>query len=382
MMKILIIGDPSSIFLIQLVKNIKEMDSRITIDILAFSIYSENYTNNADNIIDLRRNKSKFKMIDYIYQIVYFIYKVIKLFTLTNKYDVLNIHYYNKSLNKYWRYLRKISSHKIITFWGSDFYKASDKVRLSYKKALNECDIITFTNDGMLNNVYEYYDNYKNKMKLCSFGLESLDWIKITTQKEIELFRNKNKIDSNKIVVTCGYAALPNHRHYEIIKSLEKVEKDILEKCIFLFPLGYGDKEYAKKVINKLNNTSLNILILDSFFTPKDIAVLRKISSIFINIMETDQFSGSMQEAIFANNIIITGKWLPYKILYDNEVYVEKVNNPDELSLKFEYTVKNIDILRNKTELNPNKIWNLSSWEKNTIKWLNLYNQLGNKNAI
>ena len=73
--------------------------------------------------------------------------------------------------------------------------------------------------------------------------------------------------------------------------------------------------EYLNQIIDHLKKTGLSYIILSDFLTKKEVAKLRLITDIAINISISDAYSASVQEQIYAENIVITGNWLPYDYL-------------------------------------------------------------------
>ena len=72
-----------------------------------------------------------------------------------------------------------------------------------------------------------------------------------------------------------------------------------------------------------------------------------------------------MQEHLYAENIVITGDWLPYNTLDERGVFMLKVSSVDEVGEKLVYALNNLEQLKKKCERNSQIIWKLSSWEKN-----------------
>ncbi|MFA5233469.1 MAG: glycosyltransferase [Sulfurimonas sp.] len=372
-MRILLIGNPYSIFIVQLIQNLKNIDSSLQIDVLELGESQKTFESSADQIISLVRKKSNNNLIDFFFKIFYFFYKKIQLKKIPT-YDVVNIHSYSKGINRYWHEIKKIAPFRIITFWGSDFYRVSTHTKELYRDALKETTYITFTNIGMKKDVYQYYQDFQDKMRVCSFGLETLEWIKKTSAADVDIFKKKFNMPE-KIIITCGYASSHSQRHLIIIDQVCKLDVSILEKCFFIFPMGYGDMAYKQTVEQKLKKTSLNYLVLSDFFSPSEIAKLRLSSNIMINILETDQFSGSMQEALFANNIVVSGTWLPYEILYQEGIVMQTISEPSELRDKLQYIISNLPKLQVNLSQNQAAIWKFSSWEHNAPKWLSLYKE-------
>src|SRR5690606_35060651 len=147
----------------------------------------------------------------------------------------------------------------------------------------------------------------------------------------------KKKMLQNEtaFVITCGYCARAEMRHKEIIAEIKKIEKRLPQDYILVFPMTYsGNEQYIEEVRGLLSESKLRYLILDSYLTEEEIAYLRKATDIFIQIQTTDANSGSMQEHLVAQNVVITGNWLPYHEYIERDIYFETIDTPTQLSTK------------------------------------------------
>ncbi len=169
-----------------------------------------------------------------------------------------------------------------------------------------------------------------------------------------------------------GYNSSKEQQHDKIIENILKLPKNLLERIQFIFPMTYGDDVHKEKIKNMLNQTNLDYIVLEEFLYGDNNANIKLASDIMINILETDSFSGSMQEFLYANNIIITGSWLPYEV-FDNEgIQYVKIDDISELYLELKKVIDS-DIQTFDTSKNKNIISKLSLW-KNTIEsWIDVY---------
>lgn len=372
-MKICILGDCHSIFLSQLVKNIKKQNSKIRIDgVQQRRNEMFEFENHFDEIIFLdSKNINKFGVLSKLVKYILYKYKFKKL----EKYDIINIQFVNNLSKRFWNDIKRISSKRILSFWGSDFYRISNKERDKLVTILMEADSITFTSDGMAEEFKNYYNNTEisKKVKVCRFGIGSLDSILEISQTKQNNFRKKHEIPSQKIIVAIGYSSDIARRHIDIMNVLLTIDENLLNKCHFVFQMNYGDLNYKEEVKEFLNNLSINYTVLEDFMSYREIAEFRIETDIMVNIPTADQFSASMQEILYAKNLVITGKWLPYNLLWDKGIFALKMNNFEELSNTFKYAIEDINELQEKCESNSSKIYELSSWETNTDVWVNLY---------
>jgi len=261
--------------------------------------------------------------------------------------------------------------------WGSDFYRSSNTVRKCQKKIYDCADIITFTNEKTLHDFNDYYNHkYNSKLRIARFGLSVLDELKKLNIDKSNC-RNRLGLSQDEIIVTVGYNNIPAQQHGMVIQSLKKLKNSFPSNLFLLFPLTYGGtKEYREQIREQLKQSGFRYKMLDSFLSDEEVAMVRKASDIMIQVQKTDQFSGSMQEHLYAKNIVITGDWLPYDILDERGVFMLKVSSVDEVGNKLLYAINNMDKLKNKCLNNPKIIWELSSWENNIQSWVDMYEEL------
>ncbi len=367
--KILLVGDPYSVFLVQLISHLKKIDTSIQIDVLALSGFSNEVETLANAIIAYKEKGGRSRIWNKVKRYIFWSIQLSKL----GKYDIINIHYISSITTIFWKQMKKKAKCTVLSFWGSDFYQSTDSHKSKMNRMLNECDNITFTSNGMLNEVSKYYNDYKEKMSINRFGLDTLELLDKLEEKDMNLFRIKFSIPKDKTIVMCGYSSTPYHRHKDIIHTLTEIDDTILSKCFFIFPMTYGNKKYRNEIISLLSATSFNSLVLDEFLTPMENACLRKTSDILINLPLSDQFSGSMQETLYAENIVLTGSWLPYEELLSQGIYMHSIEAFNNFSEELIFIVKNLNSFKLKTSKNKEIIRTFSHWSNTIDCWRDLY---------
>jgi hypothetical protein len=95
-----------------------------------------------------------------------------------------------------------------------------------------------------------------------------------------------------------------------------------------------------------------------------------------LQLQITDQFSGSMQEHLFARNVVITGSWLPYDTLKEKGSYFIEIDKVEDLNDVLPDVINNFSTYEQRTTNNPGVITELSSWGKNIKQWAEMYNSL------
>ena len=81
-----------------------------------------------------------------------------------------------------------------------------------------------------------------------------------------------------------------------------------------------------------------------------------------------------MLETLYADNMVITGSWLPYDDLYDMGIKMVKVDSASMTGDALAEVVCN-PVLKEKTDGNRSIISQYSSWTSNLKNWIELYIQ-------
>jgi len=287
-----------------------------------------------------------------------------------NDFDAVNIHISR------WFYMMilpwLIKQKFVITFYGSDFYRTSNLIKNIQKLLYKKADAITFTNPLTKKSFLEYYKAFESKSYVCRFGLKTLDFIDKNRDMDKKNIRRSLGYNTDKTIITCGYNSTKEQQHEKIIENIVKLPEKLLAKVQFIFPMTYGDDINKEKVKSILKQTNLEYIVLEEFLYGDDNANIKLASDIMINMLETDSFSGSMQEFLYADNIIITGSWLPYEVFDEAGVQYIKIDNIDELPFKLAQLI-NSDIKTYDISKNQNIISGLSLWDNTIQSWADIY---------
>lgn len=368
-MKVLIIANSSIVFGKELKENLNLFGYEIyLLDFESLVLINPDNTQNKNYAIQFLKYK-RIPKLSMLFRMMY-----IKTILKEDNFELVNIHYSR------WVYLLILGRLKkikfIITFYGSDFYRVSNQIKKMQIYIYKTASAISFTNPLTKQSFLEYYNDYSVKSFVCRFGLETLDFI--------DKNRDKNKIEikkvlgynEEKIIVTCGYNSTKSQQHEKIIEAIEKLDSKCKFRCQFIFPLTYGDtiqKELLKKTLLSAN---FDYLILENFLYEDENAFIKLGSDVMINILETDSFSGTMQEFLYAKNIVITGSWLPYEVFDKAGIIYEKINYPSELTNKLTYVINNLQKLKENLDKNKMIIYELSSWKNCIGMWNKMYHKV------
>lgn len=263
----------------------------------------------------------------------------------------------------------------ILSFWGSDYYRISGIRRWIQKNLVSKADWITFANETTRNDFQKSFNIDPRKLVIARFGLAPLETIDQLTMSVSEC-KETLGINPAYTVVACGYNASPFQQHELIIDSLEARLDQLPSNIVFVFLLSYGGSvAYRERIRERLNRSPIRSVCLNDYLNNYQVAIFRKATDIMIHIPTSDQFSGSMQEHLYAGSKVITGSWLPYSPWIERGLLLQQIDTPDEIGLAL------LHILSHKTdealtqEQNRKVIQTLSSWEACIEDWNHLYDK-------
>jgi hypothetical protein len=378
--KILIVGDGNHQFITNYAIWLnKENPNKFYIDILSFTqIHKENegcyntiYKIDGNNLI--YKFIAKLKGFSRYYR--FFLYK--KLLKRLPTYNFIHFHFI--SVDSYFivNQFKKISNSKIIlTIWGSDLYKLKPVNEKGFLKSCLNADYITFTNQKTIDFFISKHNWENNNLKLCRFGLAPLENLKDLSLSKIE-YKNKLGWNVEKLAITIGYNLSSAQQHMEILCQFSRQEiKEFKDEIQLIIPITYGGTEkYKIELLEELKKLPYEFFVYDSFLDDETVGRIRKASDVMVQLQKTDQFSGSMQEYLYAQNIVITGSWLPYETIKEKGAWFIEINKIDDLAVTIPNVINNFNELEKNTFFSPKAISELSSWEKNIEDWKLIYNQ-------
>ena len=120
---------------------------------------------------------------------------------------------------------------------------------------------------------------------------------------------------------------------------------------------------------DRLSKSGLEFVVFTDFMDFQDMAEYALISDIMLHVQTTDQLSSTMLEEIYAESIVIAGKWLPYSSLHEMGIYFLDVDEIKDITCLLEDVVMNINEYKQRCRGNSDIVWNHSSWNALAPKW-------------
>jgi len=299
-----------------------------------------------------------------------------------NEYDVVLLHGFWLTHCYIFSKLKTSNIFSVGAIWGSDFYKRQNENELF--GAIDKCDLMVISTQEMVKDVLRVKHIEKNKIRNCLFGLAPLQFLfqlQNISRKESKIRLGFKEDDFN---IICGYNGSTNCQHLKIISVLNSIKSELPKKTKVVLPITYGGStEYKMEIKEALEITGLQNIVYEKYLSDEDIAHLRKATDLMIQIPLTDAFSGSMQEHLFAQNIVIAGSWLPYQSLKDKGVYYETIDSINDLKEKLLFVFKNLDEIKSQViKSNTADKFKTSLWSECIKGWYDAISEYkSDKNA-
>jgi len=246
-----------------------------------------------------------------------------KVLTKINKtYNVVNFHFLSSNYVKVINVTYKITKNVILTPWGSDVLRVSNKklrtlTKLAKLSTYVSCSksVLRFKQEIMsLLNVAE------SKLVDLDFGTELIDMLAHTSISKTDAKRYLHLDD--KYIIACGYNASTAQNHSQVIDAIASKRNLLPKNLLILLQMTYGgNKQYIQEIENKLKGLGLEYLILKKYLSNEALVNVRKCADIFIHAQTTDANSGSLAEYLLCEVKVINGSWLKYP-------HREKFGNP------------------------------------------------------
>lgn len=369
--EILFLADHTSNSTESLLNILKKVYNEVDFCVLSHGIYFKN----EEKIFERRNHKNRLlKLIE--------TKKMVKKIKTRNIF-MIHIHF----LSPYYFFYRNIfkNTKVIITFWGSDLYRVPQKSKINkflQKQIIKKADIVTVSRGKMIADFHKIFGFENKPIYVTRFpdpiDLNLIDSIK---EQELQLFRKKYCIKDNNFILTLGYSSDPGKNHKYMIDEIVKLNQKF-KNLFIIIPMTYGSSEHREKIKiyckENLQKKNVQYVILENYMTDQEVAILRKITDIMINVQNTDALTAAMQEALYAGNIVVNGSWLNYNELVENGVYFETIPEirPGVLSSKIEYILNNYNMLKEKTKVNKEIIYRLNNLDDIIEDWVKVYNMV------
>jgi len=382
-MKLLIIGRADTIFLVNYVKVLKHI---LDIEVHVYSPFpdSKNYTDLPYDAVVFKNNSSKLisKLPALPFMAQPFIQKDHLEKWISDKYfDVIHIHRVLPAWVLIPGLFKKHCNKLYLSFWGGELeseiiLRSHTRYLKKLPRLLQSADLVIGANDKM---VLEKYPFIAPKIRYGAFGSSIIDLLCEHTITKEEA-RKAFSIPDGKISVLLGYSGKSLHNHIRVLNSVinHKDYPKYKDQIHFVASMTRGASEaYTDEVELALKKQPSSFTILrDCYQTDTDVAFLRLATDVLFQLSDFDYLSASVKEALCAGSVMISGSWLPYQVLKDDNFYFEEVDTFDEGIDRFYSVMANMNYYRNKSVQNESLCGEKYTWGACIKDWAYNYNNI------
>lgn len=273
-------------------------------------------------------------------------------------------------VSEYHKFFKKV----IPVYFGSDVLRNKKLNHYFFRKMNRAADSIILPNlntfkifNKKTGNTYEkksYVIQYPQKIAESMLAYQPLQ-DKVQDRKLFNL-------PLDKIIVLCGHTATAAEQYEEMIHSLSKCRKDVLDKCYFIFMMTYAPgsyQDYQTKISDLLAESRLKGRVLKTRIKYEDMPKLHYACDVHITTIKTDAFSCFLQEEMLAGNILVYGKWLNYYEIEKDSFFTFPINRISELCDTMNDVIEHIEDNKEKSKGNVKGIMELASEETIQNEW-------------
>lgn len=201
--------------------------------------------------------------------------------------------------------------------YGSDVLRRTKSRDFLLSFGLKRLNVVAATNDNVLKSLLEDFPFLSSRSpQIIRFGLTVFD--ELLKIKQIPSAQAKSTLgfDPSRKLVSLGYSASPGQRQIELI-DLFASRNDKHRDCVFVVPVQYGAQSVVDAVSERCAVINAKIgeeqfRPLTEFHAPERSALMRRATDVLINHSVSDAFSGTVQEVVYAGNLVLAGDHLPY----------------------------------------------------------------------
>ena len=223
----------------------------------------------------------------------------------------------------------------ILSYWGGDIEDRSPETVKLREKCFPLADVITVTVQQTMRDFQALHGHvFDDKLRVTRFSTRGIDCIaglrNTTTRMEC---RDYYGIPRDKLCITCGYSAYAEQHQDQCLREMMKLPAELREKIFVIVPMQYGrfDEEYIGRVYQAKSECDFACTILEEYVPFEVSAKLAVATDIYLHLRDTDAFSNSLKEHVYAGSTVVTGKWLNYIELEQMHAAMVSIGSMEEL---------------------------------------------------
>lgn len=339
-MKYLVIGDSNSMHIFNFVKTFL-LPSGYDVYLLTLSTqpiredYREYYRQNKITVFSIAdKNYKSLNKRDSASRVVN-LWRKLRLMKYVPHVDICHVHSVYKTAIAMVLSNRKKFDRLILSYWGGDIEDRKPETIKLRERCFPIADVITVTVQQTMHDFWAVHGHaYDKKLRVTRFSTKGIDCIaqlsRTTTRNDC---RDYYHIPCNKICITCGYSAYAEQHQDDCLREMMKLPAELREKIYVIVPMQYGrfDEEYIQRVHRAKSECDYECTILEEYVPFEVSAKLAVATDIYLHLRDSDAFSNSLKEHVYAGSTVVTGKWLKYIELEQMNAPIVSIESIEEL---------------------------------------------------
>lgn len=274
----------------------------------------------------------------------------------------------------------KFSPHLVHAI-GSDVMKPPFFIKKLVKKTLSKSDKIYTLMESGSKFISSKYNVAENKIEVIDWGINIDIFKPILVEeipKEMKNKLSKYNIDFQKKYLISPRSCKPLYRIKNIVESYSRIKDKITNNLIIL--KGNADEIYWNDIMKYIKEKELkkDIVIINDFVTPEEMAILYSLSEIAISIPSRDLSPPTVFEAMACNSFVIVSN-LEIQNHLINRVNCLKVKTGLDLDQAILKVLEDKDLRTTICEKNQEYIHNNQNFHIQTEKINNMLENLINR---
>ena len=270
---------------------------------------------------------------------------------------------------------RQQNAPLVATFWGSDLLRAEESVLRRMAKGMHQCRRISVFNQEHVERIRQLYgDDTAAKTVVLDFGevvFPCIDQVQAAGGRAAA--KAHFGIDEHQLVVCVGSSASVAQQQLPALEAIARLDEATLRKITLILQHTYAhdDPDNERKVQAFAKSLPCETVILTQFLNDMESAHLRCAADVYLHPITTDAFSTSMKEYLYAGARVAYGGWLTYPTLDELDLPVRQFADFDALPELLQ------DALDGRWQpLNPTqreRLGSICKWANLAQEWLGLY---------
>ena len=273
---------------------------------------------------------------------------------------------------------RQQNAPLVATFWGSDLLRAEESTLRRMAKGIRACRRVTVFNQEHVERIRQLYgEEAAARTVVLDFGEVVFPCIdKVHQEGGLAAAKAHFGIAPEQLTVCVGSSASRAQQQLPALQALAQLDESTLRRITVILQHTYthDDPENEQQVQAFARAMPCQSLILTDFLNDTESAYLRCAADVYLHTITTDAFSTSMKEYLYAGARVAYGSWLTYPTLSDLDLPVRQYADFSALPSLISDALT--DRWQPLTDAQRQRLGSICKWESLAPQWLGLYERV------